>query len=288
MDMPLPIVSVGLQFFNNEKTLETAIRSILQQSFREWELIVHDDGSRDRSAAVVGCFHDPRIRFFPDWVNRQRPYRLNQSLELAQGQFYAVMDADDVAYPERLEKQVQFLIQHPDVDLVGGGMMVFASEGMPVGKRSPPLRHEQICRKPWTGFPMAQPTFMGRIGWFRLHKYNASFPLAQDQDLLLRSYRSSRFANLPEIVTGYREDRLSWMRLARGRNCLTHGICRQLGVEGRPRLIPEAVLLQAFKSILDGISVLTGLDYRLLRHRARFITGEERQKWRQVYQSVTP
>jgi len=283
-----PLVSVGLQFFNNDQTLESAIRSIRQQSFTEWELIVHDDGSRDRSADVVRRFQDPRIRFFPESVNRQRPYRLNQSLELARGQFYAVMDGDDVAYPDRLKKQVQFLTQNPDVDLVGGGMMVFKGDGIPIGKRTPQVQHEQICRKPWAGFPLAQPTFMGRIGWFRLHKYCASFPLAEDQDLLLRSYRNSRFANLPEIVMGYREKCLSWMKLAKGRSYLTRAVCRQLKFEERARLIPSVILLQALKSAADGISIVTGLNYELLRHRAAATTEEERQQWRQVYQSVSP
>jgi glycosyltransferase involved in cell wall biosynthesis len=272
--------------FNAEQTLESAIRSILHQSFTQWELIVHDDGSRDRSADVVRCFQDPRIRFFPDSVNHKRPYRLNQSLEAARGQFYAVMDADDVAYPDRLEKQVQFLKQNASVDLVGGGMMVFAGDGVPLGKRTLAVQHEQICRKPWAGFPMSQPTFMGRIGWFRLHRYSGSFPPAEDQDLLLRSYCSSRFANLPEIVMGYRENRLSWVKIAKGRYCLTRGVCRQLQVERRARLIPAAVLLQALKSVFDGVSIVTRLNYKLLSHRAMPVTSAEVAQWHQVWQSV--
>jgi glycosyltransferase involved in cell wall biosynthesis len=285
--MNSPIVSVGLQFWNSERTVAAAIRSIQKQSVADWELIAHDDGSCDRGAEVVMGFKDSRIRFHRDTVNRQRPYRLNQSLEMARGEFYAVMDADDVAYPERLERQLEFLGQNPEVDLVGGGMMVFCGEGVAMGKRIPPVEHERICCRPWAGFPIAQPTFMGRTAWFKLHKYCNAFPPAEDQDLLLRSYRSSRFANLTGVVMGYRENHLSWRRLARGRECLIRAVCRQLRVEGRTGLIPIVILMQAMKSLADGVSIVTGLKYQLLRHRARTITGGEREEWRRVYESVT-
>jgi glycosyltransferase involved in cell wall biosynthesis len=223
-----PLVSVGLQFYNSGRTLRSAVRSIIQQTFSDWELILHDDGSRDRSAEVVRAFNDPRIRFFPDSSNRKRPYRLNQSLAAAKGKYYAVMDGDDIAYPRRLATQVEFLEQHAEVHLVGGGMLVFTGDGLPSGKRQLPVHHSEICARPWKGFPIAQPTFMGRTDWFRAHQYDEGFPIAEDQDLLLRSYQRSCFANIPQIIMGYRENSLKWRRMLRARYFFARSICRQM------------------------------------------------------------
>ena len=286
--MKPPLISIAMPVWNCEKTVAVAVRSILNQTFQDWELLVFDDGSTDGTLAELNQFQDNRIKVLADTHNKGLASRLNEAIKMTKGEFFGRMDGDDVSYPKRLELQLDYLRSHPGVDLIGGGVLVFDGDGRFLGKRIPPESHAAICRRPSSGFPMAHPTFCGKTAWFRLHKYSASFPLAQDQDLLLRSYRSSRFANLPEIVMGYRENRLSWMKLAKGRNCLTRAVCRQLKVEGRGRLIPAAILQQALKSAADWISIVTGLKYKLLRHRATSITGEERQEWRQVYQSVTP
>ena len=284
--MNTPVVSVGLQFYNNADTLGPAIRSILLQSYSHWELLLHDDGSEDGSAEVVRSFQDPRIRFFPDSVHHNRPYRLNQSLGVAKGKYYALMDGDDIAYPQRLATQVDFLEQHPGVHLVGGGMLVFTDEGRPLGKRKPPVHHDEICAKPWKGFPVAQPTFMGLTDWFQTHQYDEAFPTVEDQDLLLRSYRRSCFANVPVIIMGYRENQLKWRRMLRARYLFTRSICRQLAVEGRARMGAVVITMQTLKAIVDACAAGTRLDYRILRHRAVAITDGERRQWRTVYESV--
>jgi glycosyltransferase involved in cell wall biosynthesis len=135
--------------------------------------------------------------------------RLNECIDRARGLYLARMDADGIAYPERLAQQKTFLVDHPEVDLCCGGAMVFGKHGRPLWRFSPPTGHGEIIRSPFRGFPLLHPAWMGRIEWFRRWRYDESTRLAQDHDLLLRSYRDSRFANLPPIVLGHREERIT-------------------------------------------------------------------------------
>ena len=279
-----PLVTVGLQFFNNETTLRQAIQSVLNQSYQNWEFILHDDGSQDRSLEIACNFRDSRIRIFTDSVNRKRPERLNQSLRLSKGKYYAVMDGDDVSYPDRLSKQVEYMEENPAVDLLGAGMIVFDNAGKPIGKRIPPASHEKICAKPWSGFPMAQPTFMGRTDWFKKHNYDRrALGAVEDQDLLLRAYQSSRFANMPDILVGYREVGLYLKKIIIGRYFFSRNLIRQFRREGRVSLAILAAAGQCLKTSVDCIAAGTGLKYHILRHRARPITNEEKEEWLRVW-----
>lgn len=282
--MAEPLVSVGLQFFNNEATLRQAIQSILNQSYQNWELILQNDGSQDRGFEIASYFHDSRIRLFNDSINRKRPFRINESLSLAKGKYYALMDGDDISYPDRLLTQVEYLEGHPSVDLMGTGMMVFDRTGRPIGKRQPPPTHEEICGRPWAGFPMAQPTFMGRMDWFKKHYYDRrARGGVEDQDLLLRSYQSSRFANLPNILVGYREPRLNVRKMIIARYFFSRSLMRQFWQKGDRVLAIRAVVEQSVKALGDCVAVGTGLNYRILRHRAWPITDEEKRDWVRVW-----
>ncbi len=279
-----PLVSVGLQFFDNDTTLGAAIRSILGQSYKNLELILHNDGSRDRSLQVARSFDDARIRLFSDEENRKRPLRLNQSLDLARGKYYAVQDGDDIAYPDRIKQQVEFLEHHPDVYLLGTDLMVFDNAGRPIGRRRFPVDHEAICARPWAGFPMAQPTFMGRTEWFRKYGYDpGTSGGVEDQDLLLRSYQASRFANMPCILMGYREPFLSLKKIVGRRYCYFKSVIRCFEHHKGRHMIAAALLEQAGKSMVDCAAILSHLNYRILRHRARPIAAQERDDWNAVW-----
>lgn len=282
----MPLVTVALQFFNAERTLAEAVRSILNQTFKDWELLLQDDGSTDGSLDVARGFREPRVRVLSDGINRKRPARINEGISLATGGYFALMDADDVAYPDRLARQVSFLEREPTVDLLGGSMLVFDGLGVPRGQRVGPAGHEEICRRPWAGFPLAQPTFMGRRDWFQRHRYRDGTAPTEDQDLLIRSYRKSRFANLPEILMGYREPTLTVRKQLLGRRQVTKALVRELLHQGRPILAARAAFEQAGKTAVDVFAVGSGLGYRVLGHRAQPITEEDKRGWEEVYRSV--
>ncbi|BFU90080.1 MAG: hypothetical protein NTAFB01_12670 [Nitrospira sp.] len=216
--MNAPLVTVAMSAYNAFGTIDLALRSILTQTYQNWELIVVDDGSTDRTAERVSCVKDSRIRFIQEPSgNRGLAERLNQCVRLAKGQYVARMDADDVAYPQRLERQVQFLEEHHDIDLLGTGAVIFKGEGEIIGCYPTAGSHEAICRRPWWGFPLAHPTWMGKRDWFLSHPYSDENTRCEDQALLLQTFSHSRFAALEEILLGYRVAEIAARKLGRGR-----------------------------------------------------------------------
>ena len=119
------MISIILPAYNAEKTIGEAIQRIIDQTYKDWELLIINDGSIDGTKTVIQSYHDPRIKYFENEGNKKLIYTLNRGLELATGEYIARMDADDVALPERLEKQVRFMDMHPDVVASGCGMYEF-------------------------------------------------------------------------------------------------------------------------------------------------------------------
>lgn len=225
--MTAPLVSVVMSVHNGAATITAAVRSILWQTFTDWELIVVDDASTDETAAVVARFRDPRIRLIHGLKQLGLAARLNQCVELARGTYIARMDADDIAYPHRFQRQVAYLQLHSDVDLVGHGAVLFKGEGEVIGLYPMAERHEDICRRPWWGFPLAHPTWMGKRSWFLKNRYDKRLMKGQDQELLLRAWRQSRFASLPECLLGYRIEKISIVKSVRGRMAYCRRLLRQ-------------------------------------------------------------
>lgn len=283
---PAPVLSIGMSMLDAADTVEPAVCSLLLQTMTDWELIVIDDGSSDDSVERVRRFRDPRIRIHADGRNLGLPSRLNQAVDLARGRYFARFDADDICYPQRLAQQAQFLDAHPDVDLVGTGMLVFDGEGRAIGTYRVQARHEQICARPLAGFHLPHPSWMGRLEWFRRWRYDPSFRKAQDQELLLRAWRNSRYAAIPALLVGYRQEAVSLRKSALGRWYFSRAVLRSTMREGRPAAGLLAVSVQAAKLAVDALAILTGTTRTLLRHRARRCPDEERRHWLRVWAAV--
>jgi glycosyltransferase involved in cell wall biosynthesis len=311
-DDDTPLISIAMPIRNNASTIDLAVRSIQAQTFRDWELILIDDGSTD--ATPERCRRlaaaDARIKFLDDRQARGLPDRLNQAIALARGRFFARMDGDDVAYPERLERQLVYLADHPGVDLLGCHVIVFGDDGVPLGKRACAETHKAICARPSAGFALVHPAFFGHLEFFRKYGYRSGAVRCEDQDLLLRSYgtpekprpggmlksqdqdllvrsfQAARFANVPEILLGYRESRLDWRKNLVSRRYLAQSFFENHWHDGHPGLAVRAVAGQAVKSLVDLVAISTGLNYRILRHRARPIDETDRHRWDEVWTSL--
>jgi glycosyltransferase involved in cell wall biosynthesis len=278
-----PLVSIALSMHNAAATIESAIRSLLAQSFVDWELIVLDDGSSDRSVELVQAFADDRIQVHSDGRQVGLATRLNQAIDLAHGRYIARMDADDVAYPERLARQVEFLEAHADVDVLGAGMMVFEGDGTPVGVFPSRATHEEICARPYSGFYLPHPSWIGKREWFKRWRYDPACRKAQDQDLLLRAYSTSRFAALPELLVGYRQDALAIRKSVLGRYYFSRAIFR---VAHRDRDLGRgvvAIAAQAAKLGFDIFAIATGQARTFLRHRALPFSASQAGAWRDAW-----
>ncbi len=281
-----PLVSIGMAVLNCEKTLGSAIRSILNQTYSNWELIMIDDGSTDRTLLIAQSFKDPRIKVVSDGLHMNLPCRLNQAIDMSSGKYFARMDGDDISYPERLQVQIDYLEANQDIDLLATGLIVFDACGNPKGKSSlTDIRgHAEICRRPWSGFPMmSHPTWVGKIEWFRTHQYRVNAIRMEDYDLLLRTYETSRFACLPDILFGYRIASLSLKKTLSGRYHQSFAILERAFVEN-DYLFAFGVVEQAAKAFLDIFAITTGLNFKILRHRLGVpLDAVNLSQWRRVW-----
>ncbi len=281
--MSTPLVSIAMPFYNAAGTIAASIRSIRLQSYPHWELLLCDDGSTDAGRELAHSFNDPRIVVWGDQRRLELGARLNECIERASGKYLARMDADDIAYPQRLEKQLRFLEAHPEVDLTGGWAVLFADTGKPVGKRADPAAHGEIARRPLYSFKLIHPTFMANRAWFRRYRYRADALRCEDHDLLFRACAESRFANLPEIVLGYRQGSINLRKQLRSRRMWCRCAGRYLNGAGRMRVAAVELL----KGCRDVMAVAAHADAAWLRSRSARLSQDELREWRQVWASVS-
>lgn len=202
---PAPLVTVAMPIFNAGHHLRLAVLSIIHQSFKDWELLIIDDGSTDNALQSLNNINDPRIHIINDGLNKGLAARLNEAIDMAHGKYFARMDQDDVSYPDRFSKQIELLQRDPRLDVVAASAITISDNNEVTGLLPCPVTHEEICGRPWQGFCFAHPTWIGRIGWFRQHRYATPGPyFCEDQELLLRSYGESRFGATEEILFAYR------------------------------------------------------------------------------------
>jgi glycosyltransferase involved in cell wall biosynthesis len=280
--MPHPVITIAMPFFNSAATLELAIRSLLNQSYDNFELLLCDDGSDDQSLAIARSFDDPRIICWSDGKRRRLAARLNECIDRARGIYFARMDADDIAYPDRLVHQLAFLVSHPGMDLCGASVMVFGKRGRPLWRFSPEIDHAGIVKSPLRGFPLWHPVWMGRIVWFRRWRYEESAWLAQDQELLLRSYRYSVFANLPRILLGYRKEQISLRKLLRYKLLHIRYVRNQPWDRG-PGQSLQLLFVSMARFAANCAAALAGSERRLGHQAAREPSAAELVEWNALW-----
>ena len=208
-DSSAPRVSVLMPVHNGEKYLEEAVESILAQTFGDFEFLIINDGSTDRTREILDRFaaQDARIRVVHR-ENRGITPTLNELLRLARADVVARMDADDIAAPERFAKQVRFLDENPDCLMVGSSVILIDPDGCDLSTRIVPLTHEEIHRGYLNGESrlLLHPAIMFRRDpVLKLGGYNERFAVTQDIDLYLRLAEVGRLANLPEPLLRWRE-----------------------------------------------------------------------------------
>lgn len=202
-------ITVAIPVFNGEKYIRKSIQSVLEQTYTDFELIVTDDGSVDGTMDIVRSFSDPRLKIVCDGQHKGLAIRLNEQIAMAQGDYFARMDADDLMLPERLERQVAFVKEHPETDVVGSSAIIIDEENKYIGWRSAEWRRGAGKKKGDLSYhevrSFMHPTVMGRTEWFRKYYYNPACEGCEDQDLWLRSQKASHFYSICEPLLLYRD-----------------------------------------------------------------------------------
>jgi glycosyltransferase involved in cell wall biosynthesis len=281
--MQTPTITIAMPFYNSAATLELSVRSLLNQSYGDFELLLCDDGSDDRGLDIAHSFKDARVFVLSDGRRLRLATRLNQCIDRARGKYLARMDADDLAYPDRLARQLQFLDSHAEIDLCSAGAMVFGKQGRPLWRFDPARQHAAIVRAPFRGFPLWHPLWMGRIEWFRRWRYDESAWLGQDQELLLRSYRESHFANLPQVLLGYRRERVTLKKLFRYKLLHIHHVCKQPGIAPDTWNKLKLFAVSGARFAANCAAQLGGMEHRLGHQAAKAPSAAELAAWRSLW-----
>ena len=185
-----------------------AVRSVYAQTYRNWELILIDDGSTDGSLDVARSVVDARVTVVSDGVNRGLAYRLNQAATLAKYNYVARMDADDLMLPTRLQIQMRFLTENPKFDLISTGVFSVDNNLKLLGRRGESVSSysfEGLFRKRQS---IVHAAIIGRRDWFLRNQYDATQSRVEDVELWLRASRKNDFraASLKEPLYIYREE----------------------------------------------------------------------------------
>ena len=233
-----PLVSVVMAVFNGEPHLSSAIESILHQTFTDFELLVIDDGSTDATPSVLGAYamRDRRVRVLRNEANRGRSFSARRGVQESAGSLIARLDADDWAYPERLQQQVAYLQAHPDVAVLGSWAIDVNEQGVEQSTRRVPTQPTLVRRLIWTNPIINSSVMFRKDAIVDLGSYDASLEYLEDYQLWFRCAEAGLvLANLPEPLIRYRNSpaqhrkrkRTKW-RLAQFR--VGWGGCMRLGL----------------------------------------------------------
>lgn len=206
-----PLVSVIMPVYNAGDYLVEAIESILLQTYKNFEFIIVDDGSTDNSWKIIKRYNKKYSKLIRSYklkknINAAGNGAVNAVLPYAKGEFIARMDADDIAHPERLEKQVNFLLENTDVILVGTQARTIDSKGKIIGVKKNPLTHEEIYRRYAIVHPIIHPSCMIRRSMLpdRNKLYEMLFGVNDDYYTFFKLHQYGHFANLDEYLLDYR------------------------------------------------------------------------------------
>jgi glycosyltransferase involved in cell wall biosynthesis len=204
-----PYVSVLIPVFNCQKYVLEAINSILNQTFSDFELIIIDDGSTDGTRKLLETINDKRVKIFFNDKNMGQSYTRNKGLELAKGEYIAMLDADDVATPDRLEKQLLFFKKHSDCAAIG------SFEGI-IDENSKLIKNKVICRYTNPDYIYSSLLFlypyithrsvMAKTDLLKKIRYDENFVTCQDYDLFSRICLAGyNLCNIGEVLVFRRE-----------------------------------------------------------------------------------
>jgi len=201
-----PKITVLMSVYNGEKYLREAMDSILNQTFKDYEFIIVNDGSTDRTLGILQSYRDPRIRIINNQENIGLTKSLNEGLKLAKGEYIARQDADDLSLPGRLARQLSFMEAHPEVGGLGTWADIIDAQGKRLRTVQGPANHDEICAHLLIHNPFVHTSmFVRRQTLEKAGGYQENLRYAQDYDLWWRLSQVRRVAVIPQALVQRRE-----------------------------------------------------------------------------------
>ncbi|NIF04292.1 glycosyltransferase family 2 protein [Chryseobacterium sp. Tr-659] len=196
-------ISIGISVYNTEKYIKYAIQSVLMQSYKDFELIIINDGSTDNTAVEVMKFDDERITFIDDKENKGLIFRLNQLVKLSKSEFFIRMDADDIMFPDRLEKQLEIL-NNTNADIIYSDAISINNKNEVLGyKKSFPINSKKDILE---GRAPIHPSVAIKKNILLENSYQDGFFQMEDMELWYRLAENYKFYNINEPLLFYREE----------------------------------------------------------------------------------
>ncbi len=240
-----PRITVGLAFKNAASTLVPAVQSVFGQRFDRWELILIDDGSTDGSLQIARQIVDDRVRVYSDGSNKGLAARLNEISRLARAPMIARMDADDIMFASRLDRQLATFREDESVDVVAGPAIVVDQENricgvtgeVPVGS----FEHDPALF--FGNRIIVHPTLIARREWMLANPYDERLQRSQDKELFLRVHPNTKFAKSDAPVLFYRDvgrfDKTGYIEQRR----MDRWLLRRYGAGRLPRSAVQRLIL---------------------------------------------
>lgn len=200
-------VTVLMSVYNGMPYLKDAIDSILHQTFTDFKFLIFDDASTDGTSQILAQYaqKDSRIQIVTNDRNYGLGANLARGVEMAQTPWIARMDADDLAFPNRLELQLDYVAKHPEVRVLGGYAIDIDLQGNTVSERKVPISHQQIKKLVWTNPFLHGTVLLHRESILKVGSYSSQLAKRQDYELWFRCAKAGfQFANLPTPLIYYR------------------------------------------------------------------------------------
>src|SRR5690606_26652735 len=180
-------ITVFMAAFNAAPYIAQSIQSVLNQTYSNFELLIVDDGSTDNTVDIINSFQDKRIRLIQNPVNKGLPYTRNIALDEAKGEFIAILDSDDISFPNRLQAQINYFQEHPKLAVLGGYAYIIDKDGERTSNVLTPITDSNSLRAILLFVnSFTHSTVMMRTAAFRSIGGYPNYPVAQDYGLFSR------------------------------------------------------------------------------------------------------
>jgi glycosyltransferase involved in cell wall biosynthesis len=201
-----PLVSVIMPVYNGEKFLRDSIESILNQTYKNFEFIIVDDGSTDNSVRIIKEYQkkDKRIKLIENKKNLGQSKSLKIGLKNTKGFYYSKMDCDDISDKNRLEKELDFLEKNKDYVIVGSNLEIIDEDKKKIGYRFYPQENKEIKKTLIFKSPFAYPSTMIKLELLKTIIYDEKYLYCEDYDLWFKLLKYGKGKNLPDFLLKYR------------------------------------------------------------------------------------